>query len=289
MSYGEFLLKVAGVQPPKRLKALLMYFAGQLDLVEPDRTRGLHPLLIPIGEDENDQIYGFLRWPTPPGNLPLPIVRQTPNGLHLMANSTDEMLHRELAWRDATEGESMGGLLRAANRDEVLYEEGSVAMTGLPLPAYFLLKVGVPTSFFDELIQGHLDRGDHTAAMVTAEKACSSAPGWGRPHVLRTQLLLKLEKFEEARDSARAALIEPTWTLGSPFAPIAKLAGWNEPITSQPYRELVEDESKPILDRAAHLMDAIFVEGGSWDTHRSELAALYDQADLPVISQFINR
>jgi hypothetical protein len=289
MSYIDFLQEVAGVQPPSRLKALLMYFAGTLEIVPPQKTEGVHPLVIPIGEDEDGHLYGFLRWPTPPKSLPLPIVRQVHGSLYLMANSTDEMLHRELAWRDASDDELPGALLAASNRDEVLYESGSVAMSGLPLPAYFLLKVGVPTSFFEELIRGHMDRGDETAAMVTAEKACNAAPGWGRPHVMRTKLLIELNKFEEARDSARAALLEPVWSLGSPFEPIARLAGWKEPITSNPYRELVEDETKLPLDRAAHLMDAIAVEGGSWENHRTAIAALYKEAGLDLISSFIDR
>ena len=289
MKYGEFLRDVAGITPPKRLKALLMYFAGQLDLCSPERTKGIHPLVVPVGEDEEGHMYGFLRWPTPPDSFPLPIVRQIPGGLQLIANSADEMLHRELAWRDSAEGEILGGLLKAANRDEVLYEEGSVAMTGLPLPAYFLLKVGVPTTFFNELIAAHLERGDETAAMVTAERACNDAPGWGRPHVLRTQLLLKLNKPQEAQDAARAALLEPIWTLGARFEPIARLAGWKDPITSAPYRELMEDESKPPLDRAAHLMDVVAIEGGSWSENRKALAALYQEADSGLLSKFIDR
>lgn len=289
MSYEDFLRDVAGVTPPSRLRALLMYFVGSLEIVPPEKTEGVHPLVIPIGEDEDGHLYGFLRWSTPTANLPLPIVRQVNSSLHLMANSADEMLHRELAWRDTADNENPGALLTAANRDEVLYEIGAVAMTGLPLPAYFLLKVGVPTSFFDELIRGHMERGDETAAMVTAERACSAAHGWGRPHVMRTKLLIELNKFEEARDSARAALLDPVWTLGSPFEPIARLAGWKDPITSQPYRDLSEDESKLPLDRAAHLMDAVTVEGGNWHACRAPLAGLYKDAGLDSLAAFIDR
>lgn len=289
MSYQEFLREIAGVKPPQRLRALLMYFAGHLDLVAPDLTDGVHPLVIPIGEDEEGHLYGFLRWPTPPKVMPLPIVRQIPGGLQLIAQSTDEMLHREIARRDASLEETPGALLLAANRDEILYEEGTVAMTGLPLSAYFLLKVGVPSSFFEELVQGHLERGDETAAMVTAERACSIAPGWGRPHAVRAKLLLQLMKLEEARDAARGALLEPIWTLGTAFEPIARLAGWQDPITSAPYRELVEDESKPALDRAAHLMDATAIEGGSWAECRKPLAELYKEAGIEHIPLFIDR
>lgn len=289
MNYAEFLRDTAGLVVPPRLKALLMYFAGSLDLMSPDQTEGVHPLVIPIGVDEDGGIYGFLRWPTPPNTLPIPIVRQVGSSIFLMANSADEMLHRELAWRDAQDDESPGALLVAANRDEPLYEIGDVARTGLPLPAYFLLKVGVPTSFFEDLIDGHMERGDETAAMVTAERACSAALGWGRPHAIRTKLLIRLGKLEEARDSARAALLEPIWTLGTPFEPIAKLAGWNPPITARPFWELVEDTSKLPGDRAAHLMDAVAVEGASWVDHRTALASLYDEAELPQLADFIRR
>ena len=289
MNYADFLQDTAGLAVPSRLKALLMYFAGTLELLSPDHTDGIHPLVIPIGADEDGGIYGFLRWPTPPSTLEIPIVRQVGSSIFLLANSTDEMLHRELAWRDAQEDEHPGALLTAANREEPLYEIGDVARTGLPLPAYFLLKVGVPTSFFEELIDGHVERGDEMAAMVTAERACSAAPGWGRPHAIRTKLLIKLGKMEEARDSARAALLEPIWTLGTPFEPIATLAGWSPPITAKPYWELVEDDTKPPADRAAHLMDAIAVEGDTWTTHRDALAALYDEAELSQLAAFIRR
>jgi hypothetical protein len=289
MKTSIFLRDVAGVSAPPRLQALLMYFAGSLDLVDPEHTRDVHPFVIPIGYDDDDHLYGFLRWPTPPNTMPLPIVRQHPAGLQLIAQSTDEMLHRELARRDASPDESPGALLTAANHQEPLYEEGNVAMSGLPLAAYFLLRVGVPPSFHNELIQGHLNRGDETAAMVTAEMACNNAPGWGRPHAMRTKLLLQLNKLEEARDAARAALLEPLWTLGVPFEPIARLAGWTDPITSAPYRELAEDPSKLPLDRAAHLMDAITVERGSWDETREALAALYVEAEKPVLARLIGR
>jgi len=289
MNYADFLSDTAGLAVPPRLQALLLYFAGTLDLISPDQTDGIHPLMVPIGADETDGIYGFLRWPTAPKSLPIPIVRQVGSSLFLMANSADEMLHRELAWRDAQEDESPGALLIAANREESLYEIGDVSRTGLPLPAYFLLKVGVPTSFFEDLIEGHLERGDEMAALVTAERACSAAPDWGRPHAIRTKLLIKLGKLEEARDSARAALVEPIWTLGTPFEPIATLAGWKPPITAKPYWELVEDTSKLPADRAAHFMDAIAVEGASWTDHRAALAALYEEAELPELAAFIRR
>jgi hypothetical protein len=289
MNHHDFLVEVAGVTPPSRLRALLVYLAGTLDIISPEETKGLHPLLIPIGRDEEKSIYGFLRWPTPTSDMELPLVRQHEYGLQLMANSADEMLHRELAWRDATPDEEPGPLLAAVNKESMLYEVGTVAASGLPLPAYFLLKVGVPSSFFTELIDGHLERGDEIAAQVAATRACSLAPGWGFPNVMMARLLVKLGRLEEARDAARAALLESVWTLGCPFEPVARLAGWKDPIDGQPYRKLADDDSKPLLDRAAHFMDAIAAEGYDWDPARPELARRYEEAGLATLAGLIGR
>lgn len=281
-------LRAVGLEPPSRLEALLMYLAGgNPEIVDPSERRGVHPLLVPLARDDQGHVLAFLRWPTPPPNAPLPIVRQEGAQLRLLANSTDELLRRELATRDATPGEAPGALLEAANQAGTLYEPGELLRSGLPLKAFLLVKVGVTPEFFEELALAHLERGDEQAALITADRGCMGAPGWARPHAFRAQLLEQLGRIEEARDSARMALLEPVWTLGRPFEPVARLAGWRDPITSVSYRRLATDPDKPILDRAAHLMDAVAVEGGAWDDVRLQLAAMYAEAGLDEMARFV--
>ena len=289
MNHLSFLRDNAQIEPPVRFQALLMLLASKAEILDPRKTDGLHPLLLPLAQDCNGHVLGFLRWPTPPDDTPLPIVRQAPDGLHLLAASCDNLIHRELAWRDVTEGESPGSLLRAANASGLLYEEGSVVLTGLPLNAYLLIKVGVPPSFFERLATAHLKRGDAMAAEVTADRACRSAPGWARPQAFRALLLDKIGKPEEARDAALTALLNPVWTLGHPFEPIARLAGWVPPITSEPYRTLSRDSTRSPLDRAAYLMDAAYVEGQEWTEIRSELGKLYREAGLEFLGELVDR
>ena len=286
MSLEAFLRDVAGVRPPARLAALSMFLAGGAAPVrDPGDRRGLHPLVIPLAGDEKGTL-GLLRWPTALEELPLPVVRVDGRGMVLVARSVDEWLHRELATRDAR-GEGVGALLDAANRPGRLYEVGDVARTGLPLPAFLLLKVGVNHEFHEELAEKHLERGDAVAALVTADRSCRVATGWARPHAYRAHLFARLERHEEAAEAARLALIEPVWTLGMPFSPVARRAGWKEPITSVSYRRLASSADKLPLDRAAHLLDAAAVDGTPWDDVRDEIAACYAEAGLAGVARFV--
>lgn len=286
-THAEFLRDVAGVTPPARLPALLAWFAGgAAPIADPRDRRGVHPLVVPITRDGAD-VVGFLRWPTPDAGAPLPIVRTTRDGLRLVARSADQLLHRELAVRDATPGESPGALLDAANAPGRLYEVGDVARSGLPLKAFLLLKVGVTHEFFEELIEMHLERGDTQAALVTADRACRDADGWGRPLAFRAALYERLGMHEMVAEAAQMALLEPTWTLGGPFAPTARRAGWRDPIDGSPYRRRAADPEKPALDRAAWLMDATHVDGGDWDAVRGELAGLYREGGLEPVARLV--
>ena len=233
-------------------------------------------------------VLGLLRWPTPPESMPLPLVRQTGPQLRLVARSVDAWLHAELAHREAR-GEDLGGLARAANRVEALYEPGQRALSGLPLNAYLLTRVGVSSEFFEELIEAHFSRGDVTAALVTADRGCRNTPGWARPLAVRARAYAQAERPEEAADSARLALLQPLWTLGEDPTSTTQLAGWSHAPTGAPFRLLADDASKPILDRAAHLLDAVCAEGGDWDGVRPALAALYREAGLDQLSAFVDR
>ena len=292
MNLETFLYDVAGLTPPSRTGALRMMLAGtDEDLLDPRETAGLHPLVVPLSRDAAGHTLGFLRWPTAPDGLQAPLVRQqgAGGGVVLVARSLDEWLHRELATRDARDDDDPGALLVAANRPGTLYSPGDVAVSGLPLPAYLLLKAGVSLAFFEELIEAHLERGDQAAALVTADRALSYAPGFARPHAVRARLYERLGRVEEARDAARVGLLEPIWTLGEPLAPTAVLAAWTPPITGAPFRALADDVRKLPADRAAHLMDAVAADESGWDAVRPALAALYREAGLDAVAALVGR
>jgi hypothetical protein len=289
MMHPAELLTLAGTQVPPRLRELLLLLAsGGASPVEPDEVEGVHPLVIPLALEPGGALLGLLRWPT--GSV-LPLVRQHALGprrgsLDLVALDVDAAVHRILVLRES-QGEELGGaLLAAVNRPGVLYQPGDRARSGLPLNAYLLLRVGESHSFFDELVDLHLERGDKTAALVTADRACRVAEGWGRPQASRALLLEKLGQTEEARDAAAAALAEPLWTLGHPFDAIAPLAGWTS-ASGEPFRRLGLDPTRPPADRAAHLMDAHAVDLRPWDELRPTLVDLYREAGLPEVASLV--
>jgi hypothetical protein len=282
------ILTAVGSPVPARLPAFLAYLAGveDLELVDPRARAALHPLVIPVAKTGEGVTIGLLRWPTATPNFPLPVVRVGSVGMTLWAASIDQLLHMELATRDA-DGEDMAGLEAAANRSELLYSAGTLAESGLPLKAYLLLKVGGLPLLYEELAMKHHAKGDHTSAAVTAERPGVASKGWGRPQAFLSRLLEKQGMPDSGREAARAALSLPIWTLGAPFEEIALRAGWKEPITAQPYRTLAELPDKPVLDRAAHWMDVCAIEGGDWDALRPKLAELYLEAGLPQIAAFV--
>jgi hypothetical protein len=289
MDHARFLADVAGVRPPRRLDALLAHLAGgAAPIASPDDRGRVHPLVIPLTRD-GDDVTGLLRWPTPPDGFELPLVRAQGVQLLLLARSTDEYLKRELAFRERA-GERTGGLWDAVNRDEVLLAPGEVRASKLPFNAWLLLHGGVTHGFFEELVAVHLDRGDPQAARITAERSTRVADGWARPYAFLAELYAKLgDPRELVRDAARAALTEPLWTLGSAFGPIARLAGWTDPITSEPFRALAAREDLPILDRAARELDVVAIDGdpAGWDAIRGVLADRYAAAGLDRISRFV--
>lgn len=201
--------------------------------------------------------------------------------IQLKSLSVDQWLHRELATRDSR-GESLGGLGREG---EDVYVPGALAASSLPLMAYLLLRVGGQPDLYEDMAGRHLDKGDDMAALVTADRATTAIPGWGSPMHFRMRLLTQLGRTQAAQEAARCTLTEPVWTFGAPFEPVAELAGWPD-ASSAPYRRLVESAELP-LDKAAHLMDAVAVEGGDWDAAKPELAACYAEAELHDVAAFI--
>ena len=282
MDTATFLSTVAGVAPPPRLTAWQAILAGSgAEILDPGARAGLHPLVVPVARDPLGAVVGLLCWPTAPEGFPPPVVRQYVQGprrwsLELVATSVDAAVHRELVARDAA-----GEALPPADPSDPapVYRAGDLAASGLPLASYRLTRIGEVHGFFEELVDRHLERGATMAALVTADRALRVAPGWARPLAFRALLLARLGQDDEARDTAAAALAEPIWTMGHPFGEVAAIAGWRR-VTSEPFRRLADDPQKLPADRAAHLLDAVAVEGGDWGRDRDRIAALYAEAGL---------
>lgn len=235
-----------------------------------DSREGLCPLLEPLTRDAGGTT-ALLRWPTPPKDMPAPVVRQVGHGVRLLASSTEQFLH-QVAVMSEQAGIDHG-------LDEV-YVPGSVAASKLPPLAYLLLKVGGLPEPYEALALRHEEKGDLTAASVTLDRLSGLFPDWGRYHALRADLFGRMERHEETRDAARAAMAQPLWTMGAPVVEVAALAG--VVATPERYRQL----EGPILDRAAHLLDAAFLDE-DWDAVREPLAALYEEAGLSDVAQFV--
>ena len=192
--------------------------------------------------------------------------------VRLLAASTEQFLHRVAVLREA------------AGRDPALdafYVPGTQQASKLPVQAYLLLKVGGLPEIYEALALRHEEKGDLKAAMVTLDRCAGLFPDWGRFHVLRAQLFVQQGRDEEARDAARGALSQPLWTLGAPPAEVAALAGAT--LSPEHYRSL----EGPLLDRAAHLLDAAFLEG-DWEAIREPLAVLYREAGLDKVADFVS-
>jgi hypothetical protein len=269
---------------PERLEGLAMWAALGGWQPHADRT-GLLPLLVPLGR-RGDEIVGILRWPTPESDTPNPVVRTHGHQLHLVAPSVEALLHRSLVELDAR-GAWDFAFAVAADPEGSLYTRGALAASRLPLPAYLLMKVGVDHDFFAKLIDRHFERGDETAALVTGDRVARESYGFARAVALRAHSLARAGKMTEAAEAARTALYQPVWTLGEPFAPFARLAGWKSPVTSIAYQRLATDTTKLPADRAAHLMDQVAVDEGDWDAIRPELAALYQEAGLAEVAELV--
>ncbi len=272
----------AGMAPPPRLDALMHWAAAAGWRADDDRSN-LHPLVVPLAR-RDQHVLGLLRWPTPDAGTATPVVRTDGWQVTLVGPSVDAVLHRALATADAEDRWDDA----LASHTDALYLRGTLAASRLPLAGYLMMRVGVDHGFFEERIAAHEARGDIDAALVTADRLMQDTHGFARAGAIRAWTLARARRLEEAADAARLTLLQPAWTLGEPFAPIARLAGWTDPITSWGFRRLADDDSRPPADRAAHRMDQVAVDRGPWEAIRLELASLYEEAGLSDLADWIN-
>lgn len=244
-----------------------------------------HPLFMPLADDGGTRL-GLLVWPTPDAQAGVPVVAQRGRRLELVAGSAHELLLQRAASLDR-DGRLDDAPERAAGG---AYTVGTLAMTGLDLRTWTILRAGGSMEAYGSLIDRHLKRSDPVAALVAADRAVERAAGWAEPHVWRWRILSAIGRNEEARDAAVAALGLPVWTMRGDFAEVARAAGWVDPIDAGPFERLANDPNRPPADRAAWWMDhgAVDVQDPSaWSAYRSRIAPLYVDAGLAPIGAWV--
>lgn len=267
-------------------------------IISPGAKQGLIPLAIPLSKDSSGSVTALLRWPTAPPGMDMPVVEVWRSGVRLIARNVDEYIHRILVEEDAQELSEL--YIASAEAGEKLYKKGDFAESQIDnLDVYVLKKVGLFPDVLERKVLRHFDEGDHVSAMVTGEFYTKKDlfPGFGRPFVYYANILQKVGRNSEAKESARVALKSPWWTLGCPYEEVASIAQWEDE-QIEFIREKVSDEGRfedlkkgkdPMqvaVDVAAFLLDLASIEG-TWSESLPHIAKCYEEAGLKDISNFI--
>ena len=284
-----------------------------------------------------------LRWPNPVDEFVLPVVTVPAPSSHragsrvsLVARSASEYIHRALAEEDAATGDGAPRPVAKAVGDTPLpfaFAAGDVsramraaaaaaAAAGAqprpgsrhaPLDVYLIQKCGKFPDVCARLVQGHITAGDVTAAMVTADWACTHFKGWATERAASAETHSRLGRPDEARDNARAALAGGAlWTLGWQPADaatrtleLAKLSGrsasWlrdnlvdgagpaddgspgSKAAGSQPART----PQQVALAKAETLLDALALGEVTWADVAGDVQAAFTQAGRQDMARFL--
>ncbi|CAL4912152.1 unnamed protein product [Urochloa decumbens] len=298
--HASFVKEIAATDPPEHLNSLLNVLQARGEkIVSPGAKRGLIPVVVPLSESPAGNLTSLLRWPTAPTGMEMPVVEVRKHGLWLMAKNVKQYIHRILVEADiyADTGADVWAAVDEAG--ENLYTKGDFKESQLAdLDAYLLKKVGLFPDVIERKTLRHLEKGDNVSALITGEfYTRDQFPGFGRPFVFNAEILKRVGRTSEAKDSARVALKSPWWTLGCSYEEAAELAGWEdeqiefirEKVTEEGKREDLKKGKAPeqvVLDEAAFLMDLACVDG-NWDDVVDRIAECYREAGLDDIAKFI--
>lgn len=299
----SFSREVAATQPPQHLSNLLrMLKVRGESILSPGAKRGLIPLAIPLSENTSGSVIALLRWPTAPTGMEMPVIQVQKHGVWLLAKNVDQYIQRLLVEEDIKGPQERNDELFhvSAGAGEKLYQKGDFAASGLSsVDIYLLKKVGLFPDILERKIKHHFQKGDHVSALVTGEFYTKREhfPGFGRPFVVNSEVLLKVGRNLEAKDSARVALKSPWWTLGCKYHEVASIAQWDdeqieyikERVTKEGRQEDIKKGKEPAqvaLDEAAFLLDLASVEG-TWDDNLERIAECYQEAGLHEIAKFV--
>lgn len=303
--HARYLRDVAHVKQPPCLKGVLHVLeqSGEHP-VAPRQRGGLHPFLVPLTRTQSGETTGFLRWPTAPDTMEMPIVRTVPNSLalNLVAPSATALVARAHASADYAGRVDEAEAIRTLSPEAELVA-GEVMRSEMPLERFLVLRVGKFPDVFEGLAEFHLAKGDESSALVTCERANTLFPGWASPHVFHTLVLKRLGRECEMRDAARFTLQMPLWTMGgtAQVREMGRLAGYADDSSLEKiYQRLFEDKREKevqegkapqqvALDRAAYFLDWMVARGErSWeDVDLEKLAELYDEANLGDVATFV--
>lgn len=232
-SLETFLTDVAKIEIPKNSNTLLNILSlnENYELVNPSTSRkGLNPFLIPLAKNtKENNLLCYIRWPTQKDGMDLQLVKTTEAGINLVSLSTNQFIHRLAVEDDFYTTKNCDEVISLVNQNGVEYKKGDYmgmiksgkfpAMSPedmrLVLDRYLLTKVGQFPDCFERLAQSFLNKNDEVSALVTCERAVAVFYGWGHPIMFHTHMLEKLGRDKEARDSARAAMGMPSWTLAT--------------------------------------------------------------------------
>lgn len=229
--YNEYIINTAKVPiPPARLNTLLQLLQLNGDTLSNPRDRkGLNPFLIPLAKSSKDgSSICFIRWPTQKEGMDLQIVRTNEVGITLEAMGTDQLCKRivieqdfygEPSALDAVSILNNGGISYQLGEFMPFFKSGKFPVLSkedqrLAIDRYLLTKVGAFPDCYERLANRFVELGDEVSGLVTCERAVSIFYGWGHPNGFQAKILNKLPGRDiEAKDSARAAMISPKWTL----------------------------------------------------------------------------
>ncbi|TVU48654.1 hypothetical protein EJB05_08296 [Eragrostis curvula] len=298
--HASFIKEIAATEPPEHLNSLLSVLPSRGEkIVSPGAKRGLIPVVVPLSETPAGNLTSLLRWPTAPPGMEMPVVEVRKHGLWLLAKNVNQYIHRILVEADIN-GENGDDLWSAVGEaGSNLYTKGDFKESqAADLDAYLLKKVGLFPDVLERKTLKHFEKGDSVSALITSEfYTRDQFPGFGRPFVFNSEILKRVGRVSEAKDSARVALKSPWWTLGCSYEEAAELAGWEdeqiefirEKVTEEGKREDLKKGKAPeqvVLDEAAFLMDLASVDS-NWDDVVDRIAECYREAGLHDIAKFI--
>ncbi|GER42956.1 translation initiation factor IF-2 [Striga asiatica] len=275
-------------------------FSGE-QIISPGAKQGLLPLVVPLSK--NNSVTALLRWPTAPTGMEMPVVEVRKYGVWLLAKNVEQYINRILVEEDVKNSKERNDELFHVSFPAAIkfYEKGDFVASQLSSIESYLLKkvVGLFPDILERKVKQHFDKGDHVSAMVTGEYYTKREhfPGFGRPFVFNAEVLLKVGRNVEAKDSARVALKSPWWTLGCEYQEVAGMAQWEdeqiefiqEKVTDEGRQEDLKKGKEPAqiaLDEAAFLLDLASVEG-TWDACVERVADCYSEAGLHDIAKFV--
>jgi len=329
-----YIEDTVGLGAPTFLGGLLysLQRSGQSLVTDPKAVRTTHklnPLLIPLTESPEGWMTCLLRRLRDEDGDDFVVVKTKggpTSGVEPLARNVTEAVRRACAEADAAgDAEALEQCCDAGLRTPYQSGEDRGIIAKYGLDKYVTLKVGTFPDLCEELIEGHLERGDKTAAMVVCEKMNRDLPNIGWTQVRHALLMDQLNDNRplEVRDCARVALHQfPTWSMGvetdstvdrlleltdggmpaepdgsGPMIQTRKELGEYKRLKSKDLQEdkLNQGEITPeqvAYERAGFLLDSMALGAaydGDWSDEgfRTEMADLCDAAGLAKASKLV--